>query len=197
MSESEQSPHSEPWFHPREVRVASATFLVLLVVGALLGLVWNLWSRTPTQGLVYTAHAIIPDETEGFISSDGRFLVLTGVVGLLAALIVWFRPGGRGPLVAAALAAGGVAGALATDLVGHVSGGGSDTGAIDTLLPRLPLQVHAHGLLVVEAGLALVVYLICALFASRDDLASTRAAAGSPGGEAGADRADAGAGPAG
>ena len=161
----------DPWFYPREVRVAAATFLALLVVGALLGLVWHLWSRTPTQGLVYTQHAIIPDETEGFISSDGRFLVLTGVAGLLAALIVWFRPGGRGPLVAAALAGGGVAGALATDLVGHLAGGGSDTGPVNTLLARLPLQVHAHGLLVVEAALALIVYLICALFASRDDLA--------------------------
>ncbi|HSY15029.1 MAG TPA: hypothetical protein VK816_03510, partial [Jatrophihabitantaceae bacterium] len=50
----------------------------------------------------------------------------------------------------------------------------SDTGPVNTLLPRLPLQVHAHGLLVVEAALALIVYLICALFAARDDLASVR-----------------------
>jgi hypothetical protein len=143
---------------------------VLAVAGAAAGPVWAAWSHTATRGLVYTKTAIIPDQTEGFISSDGRFVVITGLIGLVAGLAAWLRRDVRGPVVAGALALGGVLGALLTDLVGGLAGGGRDTGAVGSVLTRLPLSVHAQACLLVEAIAALIVYSIGALSAKPDDL---------------------------
>ena len=84
--------------------------------------------------------------------------------------IAWFWRSSRGWLTAAALAVGAVTGALVTDMVGRMVAGGTDTGALDTVLPRLPLEVHAHGYLFVEGAGAMLVYLLCALFSPSDDL---------------------------
>jgi len=67
-----------------------------------------------------------------------------------------------------------VIGALVTDLVGHTVGGGKDTGTLDTVVPRLPLEVHAPGVLFLEGAGALLVYLLCTLFAASDDLGNPR-----------------------
>jgi hypothetical protein len=150
---------------------------LLAGVGIVLGIVWHLWSRTPTAGLVYTSHSIVPDETEGFISSDGRFAVLTGAIGLLAGVLAWTRRAYRGPAIATALTVGGVLGAILTDVIGRLLGGGKDTGTLNTVLARLPLQVHAIGLVGLEAALALLAYLLPALFVTADDLGREPAAA--------------------
>jgi hypothetical protein len=158
-----------PWVTRRELTDGGLTVLVLIVLGVLLGFGWHVWSDTATRGLVYYKKAIVPDETEGFVSSDGRFVVLTALAGLLAGVVTWVRPGTRGPVGVASLAAGTLLGSLATGLIGRLVGGGSTAGAIGTQLSRLPLEVHARGLFFVEGFLALLVYLLCALFVSRDD----------------------------
>jgi hypothetical protein len=160
----------EPWVSSTELRFATWVIAILVALGALLGVGWARWSRTPTRGLIYTGHAIIPDQTEGFISSDARFVVLTGVTGLLAGLLAWRWRAPRGPVAVAALAVGGVLGALVTSLVGAVLGGGRATGAINTVVPRLPLRVHALGCLFIEAALATALYLLFTLFVTPDDL---------------------------
>jgi uncharacterized membrane protein YeaQ/YmgE (transglycosylase-associated protein family) len=160
----------EPWVGPGDVRAAGVLLIGLIVVGAIAGAGWAAWSRTPTRGRVYTAHSIIPDTTEGFISSDGRFVIITVVIGLAAGLIAWSRRAHRGPLMIVSLAAGTVIGALVTDLVGRLLGGGTDSGKLNALLPRLPLQVHATGLLFVEGVLAVGLYTLCAMFVAPDDL---------------------------
>ena len=114
-------PAAEPWVTRGDLRFAAFVVAGLAVTGALAGLVWGAWSRTATRGLVYTKTAIIPDQTEGFISSDGRFAVITAVIGLVAAVIVWRWRGARGPFTAAALAGGCALGAFITDLVGRRS----------------------------------------------------------------------------
>ncbi len=83
----------------------------------------------------------------------------------------------RGPVTVAALVVGTVAGAELTNLMGHLVGGGSTAGKLGTQLARLPLEVHAIGLLFVEGALALLVYLLCTLFATPDDLGVTPPAA--------------------
>jgi hypothetical protein len=170
MAAPVSEPVSEPFATRGELLFALKLVVGLIVLGAVLGLVWHEWSTTATLGRVYLNHAILPDETEGFISSDGRFLVLTSAAGLLAALVAWSRRAWRGPVTAAALAVGGTLGALVTDGVGRLVGGGRSDGALNELLRRLPLQVHATALLPFEGGVALIVYLIAVLFASRDDL---------------------------
>jgi hypothetical protein len=166
----------EPWFERVDLRLAVITIAVLAVLGAVAGLGWAAWSRTATRGLLYTKTAIIPDQTEGFISSDGRFIVITAVIGLVAGLAVWRRRAERGPVAAMGLAVGAVLGAVLTDLVGRLVGGGTTNGSVGTIVTRLPLRVHALGALFVEAALALAVYVICAAFVNPDDLGRARTA---------------------
>jgi len=91
-------------------------------------------------------------------------------VGLVTGLLSWLNRASRGPAVAVALGAGGLLGAVLTEVVGRVTGGGKTTGALgDTL--KLPVTVHAPGLLLAEPASALLVYGVFVLFAKRDDLA--------------------------
>lgn len=158
----------EPWARAGELRAAAWLAGALIVAGPLVGLVWQAIAPR-TQGFVYMPHSVVPDESEAFIASDGRFLFLTGAVGLVAAVVAWTWRSSRGPVVAAALAAGGLVGALLTDLVGRAVGGGHADGPLKATF-TLPVVVHARGLLFAEAMLAVLVYGACAVFAKRDDL---------------------------
>ena len=42
---------------PGDIRAGSVLLAALIVVGAIAGAGWAAWSRTPTRGLIYTAHA--------------------------------------------------------------------------------------------------------------------------------------------
>ena len=135
-----------------DVVVAGVIAWGLAAVGALLGLVWQAWATAGPQAEVLGGGKFIPDETEAFIAGDGRFLALTAAVGLLAALGAWLlRPANRGAPVAAGLLVGGLAGALLTELVGHLTGGGSATGRVvhatsgQQFRLTAPAAVAAHG----------------------------------------------------
>jgi hypothetical protein len=192
-----------------DVVVAGVIALGLAVVGALLGLVWQAWATAGPQAEVLGGGRFIPDETEAFIAGDGRFLALTAAVGLLAALGAWFlRPANRGVPVAAGLLVGGLAGALLTELVGHLTGGGSATGRLVRttsgqqfrLTAHLPLSLHMGGVVVIEAAVAMLVYALFVAFTVHDDLgrpdparaAVLAARAPSPGLPPGAPSVDAG-----
>jgi hypothetical protein len=152
--------------------VVTGLFVVagLAVLGAPLGVLWQAWSPPGPLGLVVTPGAIQPDETEAFAAGDGRFAVIGIAVGLLAGGLLWLRRSTRGPVAVLALTVGGLLGAGATAWVGHLVRGGSTSGKADTLIQHVPLTVHAHGLFVLEAAVAVLVYVICAAFAERDDL---------------------------
>jgi hypothetical protein len=157
-----------PWATRRDFRVAGLVFAALVVIGVLLGLIWP--GITPrAQGFVYLKHTIVPLETESFVASDGRFVLLTAPVGIVAGLGAWLHRASRGPVMAAALATGGLLGALLTEVVGRATGGGKTSGALGDGL-TLPVTLHARGLLLVEPVLALFVYSVGALCAKRDDL---------------------------
>lgn len=166
------------WAAPEEVRAGLLIIAALVVLGALLGIVWEVWSPPGPAGLIVPGGAIEADESEAFIAADGRFAVLVFVVGLAAGLLAWFLRRRRGPAVAAALAIGGVAGAALTNLVGHLLRGGSASGAAYTVVRHLPLSVHATGLLFLEAAVAVLVYLLCTAFAAADDLGRPEPGAG-------------------
>jgi hypothetical protein len=159
---------SMPWFSPRDLGPAAAVLVVLAAVGALLGLWWQHISPR-TKGFVYLPHAVIPDEKEAFVASDGRYLLMTGAVGIVVAVAAWLWRSTRGPAVGLALVVGGLLGALLTDFVGRLTGGGHDDGTVNAVI-TLPIRVHARGLLLIEPALAALVYSACALFAKRDDL---------------------------
>jgi Protein of unknown function (DUF2567) len=165
------APRARRRWAPREDLRAGAVIIgILAVVGALLGILWQWWSPPGGLGYVVAPGAIQADETENWIAADGRFALICAVVGVLAAVVVWRLRRTRGPVVAAALGVGGLIGALLTAWVGSLVGGGSDKGPASTLLHELPLRVRMHGLLLLEAALAVLLYSVFASFAVQDDL---------------------------
>jgi hypothetical protein len=160
-----------PRWAPREdVRAGAYLVLALAVLGALLGILWHWWSPPGPLGYVVAPHVVQPDETEAFIAGDGRFAVICASAGLLAGLVAWFRRSRRGPVTALALGLGGLLGSYLTGVVGHALAGGTGNGQSNTLLRHLPLSVHMHGLFLLEATVAVLVYGVCASFAAEDDL---------------------------
>jgi hypothetical protein len=153
-------------------RAAAAIVMVLALAGCLLGLVWAWWSPAGPAGERIPAGVIV-DETEAFIAADGRFLVLTAAVGLVAALVAWRLRYTRGAWVAGALGLGGVVGALLTELIGHLVKGASPAipeqqGVV--VYRHLALSVHATGLLLAEGAVAALVYGLFVAFTAYDDL---------------------------
>ena len=170
-----QRSRREPWVIRRDLYVGGWIIAALALVGIPMGLIWQAVSPR-SAGLVTPSGAIIPDETEAFIGADGRFALLTGIAGLIAAIVVWTRRSWRGPATVVALALGGVVGALVTALMGHLTGGGRSTGKAGAVI-MLPVSLHATGLLFFEAAIAVLVYGLLVAFTTRDDLGRTESAA--------------------
>jgi hypothetical protein len=169
--EPRRAARRRPRWAPREdLRTGVYVVLVLAVLGALLGVLWQWWSPPGPLGYVVAPHQIQPDETEAFIAGDGRFAVICAGAGLLAGLAAWFRTSTRGPVMALALGIGGLLGSYLTGVVGHALAGGTGNGKANTLLQHLPLTVHMRGLYLLEATVAVLVYGVCASFAADDDL---------------------------
>jgi hypothetical protein len=154
----------------RELRAAVATVAALCAAGALLGVVWSAWSGAQQRAFVLPDGLYPYDEVETMAAADSRYLLLVGVVGLLAALLVWRRRGVRGPAMLVALCLGGLGGAALTWWIGYLTGGGSYAGKVGTTIRHLPLTLHMRGLLFVEPALAALVYGVLVAFAARDDL---------------------------
>ena len=145
----------------------------MLVVGVLVGVIWSAWSPAGPRGGILKA-GIQADETESFVAGDGRFALLTGLVGVLAGIVAWYLRRHRGSLVALALVAGGLGGSLVADGIGHLIRGSGSTYPCGTetgkCVEHLPLWVQMHGLLFLQAALAVLVYSLFVAFAVDDDL---------------------------
>jgi hypothetical protein len=164
----EPQPKQAPAWRP-----AAVVTLAMVLAGVALGAIWSAWSPAGPRGGILKA-GIQADETESFVAGDGRFALLTGVVGVLAALGVWYLRQQRGSLLALALGVGGLGGSLVADGIGHLIRGsgntypcGTDTGKC---VEHLPLWVQMHGLLFLQAALAVLVYSLFVAFAVDDDL---------------------------
>ena len=168
----------------RAVQLRAAAYLIgiLAVVGIVLGPIWEVWSPPGPAGAVLS-QGIQADETEAFASGDGKFIVLMLLVGLIIGIVAFLvRPfrAARGPYVALGLAIGGVVGAALTELLGYVIRGQGThyrcTASSGTCIDHLPLTVHMHAALLVEAILAVLVYSLFVAFAVDDDLGRPDAA---------------------
>jgi hypothetical protein len=159
-----------PWFPVAELREAAIVVGVLAAVGAVLGIVWQWWSPPGPLAGVLPGHLIQPDETEAMVAADGRYAIVVAAVGLVAGVAVWFRRGLRGPSAALALGIGGFAGGVLTEYVGRALDGGKSDGAVNTLIRHLKLDVHMHGLRVLEPLVAVLTYSLIVAFAPTDDL---------------------------
>jgi hypothetical protein len=154
-----------------DVLVSGSIVLGLAVLGAVLGLIWTAWSPAQPKAFVYApGKSFTYEESEAWVATDGRFLVLTGALGLVAAVLAWLRVRNRGPLVLLALIGGGLGGAYLTRYVGYLTGGGHYTGKVNTIITHLPVSLHISGLVFVEPAIAALVYGMLVAFATHDDL---------------------------
>jgi hypothetical protein len=155
----------------REALSAAVLAAAMCVVGCLVGVIWAAWSPAGPAG-ERVPGGIIADETEAFIAGDGRFVLLTVIVGIAAGVAAWYLRSVRGPLLAVALGVGGLAGAFLTRTVGHLMQGSSPAihshGHVFYL--HLALDVHATGLLFAEAAVAALCYALFVAFTASDDL---------------------------
>ncbi|CAA9267664.1 MAG: hypothetical protein AVDCRST_MAG41-2720, partial [uncultured Corynebacteriales bacterium] len=156
-----------------ELATAAALLLGLAVLGALLAPLWvrlapRLDFRVDQPG---RALPVVPSAEE-YIAADGRYVLLTLAAGLLAGLVAWRVARSRGPLVLLALAAGGLLGAVLTWRLGLRLGTGYQPADLQEVgrIVQQPLTLRARAALVVEPFAAVVVYLLAAGFAARNDL---------------------------
>jgi uncharacterized membrane protein YeaQ/YmgE (transglycosylase-associated protein family) len=162
----------------RAVQLTAAGVLIgtLAVLGAVLGPVWEALSPAGPAGAVLT-QGIQADETEAFIGGDGRFTIIALIVGLVAGLAAWYVPlfkRARGPYVAIGLVIGAVVGSALTEWLGYLVRGTGNSFACNSAtqkcIDHLPLTVHMHALLLIEATVAALVYSLFVAFAVADDL---------------------------
>lgn len=151
-----------------DLRSAGAVVGVLGVLGVLGGVLWGVASPR-SLGFVSQPGLVIPNETEQFVGADGRYVIITAIIGVIAGVLCWSWRARRGPVLALGLAVAGLLGAVLTALVGHLVGGGHAGGAVNARI-TLPITLHARGLIAVEPGVALLVYLAGTLLSGPDDL---------------------------
>jgi hypothetical protein len=145
----------------------------LAVVGAALAPLWvhlapRLAFRVDQPG---RALPVVP-EAEEYVAADGRFVFVTLVAGVVAAVGCWLVRRSRGPLVLLALAAGGLLGAVITWRLGIRIGTGyqpADLRQVGKVVYQ-PLTLRAKSALVVEPVAAVLAYLLAVGFSSRTDL---------------------------
>jgi hypothetical protein len=174
------SPPAEPDLRrtERATQLKAAGLLIgaLAVVGAILGPVWEAISPDGPAGAILK-QGIQADETEAFVGGDGRFTIIALIVGLLAGVAAWYVPvfkRSRGPYVALGLAIGAVVGSGLTEWIGYLIRGQGNAFACNSATGRcidhLPLTVHMHAVLLIEATIAALLYSLFVAFAVADDL---------------------------
>jgi hypothetical protein len=171
------------WPRQVEIRWAVAVVVVLALVGIGAGALWIGVAPRQSFLVVKAGQAVrVGSEGEVYVADDAWYFFITLVIGLLAGVLAWLPRSGRGVLMPVALAAGGIAGALATWAFGewltpHV-GREALQRVGETLL--FQVQLKAQAAVVTEAFAAVVVYLILAGFAERDDLGNPDGSAAAP-----------------
>lgn len=148
------------------MRTGAVVVVGLLVVGAALGVLWDLIAPTvplvvEENGDVVFADVSVPQE---FIGADGWFAVIAAVAGLVTGVVVWWRLR-RQPF--GALVGTAVGGVLASVMMWRVgvflgpaelpSASDPDLVAGDTL--EAPRRLGAKGLLALWPAVAVGVYL--------------------------------------
>lgn len=148
----------------RHIGVGATVAAVLAVLGAPLGLLWELLAPRPELLVVKRGTAVLASpESTAFMDADGWFAVLTVSVGLLAAVAAYPLTRRRhGTAVVLGLGLGGTVGALLTWTIGralHLSAYQEALrGARVGDQVRAYLTLHAWGVIVLEALIAVAVF---------------------------------------
>ncbi len=165
---------SRVWPPSRPEIVAGLGAVVgLAALGMLVAVAWRAIAPRLAFRIVSPGNGVpVVPETEQFFAADGWFVVLTLVVGALAAVLLWRVRSARGPTALLALAVGGFAGAVVTWKFGVVLAPGPSDAALHQVgnVVRTPLRLRALAALMAEPIAAVIVYLLFSGFAGRNDL---------------------------
>jgi hypothetical protein len=111
------APFTQRWAPPALTALGATVALVLL--GAPLALLWRAFA--PVVAVAHTAggpQPVAPESNQMF-AVDGRFVLVTLVVGALLGAASWYALRERGPAAPVGLAAGGLLAALVMSAVGR------------------------------------------------------------------------------
>lgn len=155
-----------------EVHAVARLAGVLALAGIPLGVLWWLIAPRRQYDVGVEGAFAIEAESEAAVGSDGYFMLLTGVLALVAAALAWRLVRHRGPLVAVGLAAGLLLGGFVTWTVGSLLGSGPSAADLEEIGATVlgPLTLRAQGALAVGPFLAVAAYSVFACFTPRDDL---------------------------
>ena len=147
-----------------------------ILLGLIAGAAWRLWAPRTIGYVVQGTNGgsvFIPAESEGQISGDGRFLLLTVVVGLAAGFTSWFLlRTRRGPLTLLALTVGALASSLVARWFGELLSSHT-VRAADQVTEYPALTLHGEPILFVQAFAAVLIYVALAGFSSNPTLRPT------------------------
>ena len=171
-----QPSRSKRSWHPLGYLVAAQ-----LLAGVLAGVVWRLTAPSTVAYLISGADGqppfVVPRESESQIAGDGRFVLLSVLLGTVFGLLAWQLRVVRGPTVLAALAVSGLLSSVLARAVGEVLSSGSAQRQLDAAFtPQLSL--HAVPALGVQAFFAVLVYTARVGLSADPDLASAEQVAG-------------------
>ncbi len=170
-----------PWYaglriSGHEVRTGLGLVLGLAAGGIPVGLLWLALAPRREFEVVDGGFRAVEPQSEALVGADGVLLILTGLLGVLAAGLVWWFVRIRGVSIVLGLAIGMLAAAITAWQTGEWLGSGSseaqaaEIGAIVT--PAL--QLRAIPVLVIGAFIATLGYLVVVSFAPSDDLTRRR-----------------------
>lgn len=166
-----------------EVRTALRLVLGLAVAGIPVGLFWLALAPRREYEVVDGGFRAVEPQSEALIGADGWLLIITGMLGVLAAGLVWRFVRVRGVGIVLGLALGMVVAAVVAWQIGEWLGTGPSEAQLTQLgqivIPAL--QLRAIPVLVIGAFLATLTYLVVVCFAASDDLQRSRLAGFSSG----------------
>lgn len=152
-----------------DVVAAAIVAATIALAGVPLGLLWTLVGPHVDLAM-YSYGADLADyHTEAFIAGDMMFGIIGLAAGAVSAVVVWVMSQWRGPTVLAGLAIGCLGGALATWQVGIRIGEGDYQRLLsDAEVGQhfsMPMDLRSTGLLFLQAIVAVIVYVVHAVWA--------------------------------
>jgi hypothetical protein len=181
VTDTDRSAPSQPSVAARSWRPLAWLVAAQLVAGVLAGLVWRMTAPSSVSYLLSGGDGkppfVIPDESESQIAGDGRFVLLSVLLGVVFGLAAWWLRTMRGPVVLGALAVAGLLSSLLARAVGELLSTGSSHRQLNAAFtPQLSL--HAGPALAVQAFFAVLVYTALVGLSSDPDLADPDPAGG-------------------
>lgn len=145
-----------------EVATAALVTVYVALLGPAAGLVWGAVApKVSVPALAANSDAAF----HALIGSDAWFLLVGGVAGLLATVVVMLLVGEPGPGAAIGLALGGTVAAIVADRIGYLSQRGDTTEALRAIgahpdgsfISEIDLRIRALGVLTIWPLVSLIV----------------------------------------